>query len=471
MEPTIEQVALDALLPYAGNSRQHSETQVAQIAASMKEFGFTNPILIDNDNGIIAGHGRVLAARLLRDNGVQALPNLLGLDTLPCIRLAHLTDAEKRAYVIADNKLAENATWDWDALAGELGRLHEEGFDLPVIGFSDEEIRDLLAIQDAPLSGEGEGGGAGSLADRFGIPPFTVLNAREGWWQERKRSWMDLGIRSELGRADNLTYEGAAKAFDHYRAQQGKNVKNATQAKSIFDPVLCELAYRWFAPKGGTILDPFAGGSVRGIVAAHLGRQYIGVDLSENQVKANREQWAEMEGVQPAPVWHIGDSANIDKIAKGVEADFLFMCPPYADLEVYSDDPADISTMDYAGFTDAYSKIIAKAAFMLKHDRFACIVVGEVRDKAGMYRDFVGDTVQAFRDAGLEYYNEAILVTAVGSLPIRVGKQFTGSRKLGKTHQNVLVFVKGDPKAAAAAVGDCEFGEIVAAPEDEEAAA
>jgi hypothetical protein len=105
----------------------------------------------------------------------------------------------------------------------------------------------------------------------------------------------------------------------------------------------------------------------------------------------------------------------------------------------------------------AYFEIIKKACGLLKQDRFACFVVGEVRDKKGNYYNFVGDTIEAFRAAGLAYYNEAILITAVGSLPIRAGKQFSSSRKLGKTHQNVLVFVKGDGKRAAKACGDVQI--------------
>ena len=115
--------------------------------------------------------------------------------------------------------------------------------------------------------------------------------------------------------------------------------------------------------------------------------------------------------------------------------------------------------MGYEEFKSAYFEIIAKACARLKKDRFACFVVGEVRDKKGNYYDFVGDTVEAFKAAGLHYYNEAILVTAVGSLPIRAGQQFSASRKLGKTHQNILVFVKGDGKKAAAACGDVEIAE------------
>ena len=230
---------------------------------------------------------------------------------------------------------------------------------------------------------------------------------------------------------------------------------------SIFDPVLCELAYRWFCPPAGLVLDPFAGGSVRGIVASKLGRQYVGVDLRPEQIVANRAQ-GEQLCTDPVPVWHEGDSRNLAKLCEGVAADFVFSCPPYADLERYSDDPRDLSTMDYGAFRAAYAEIIKQACELLRPDRFACFVVGDVRDKDGLYRNFPGHTVDSFLAAGLHLYNEAILVTAVGSLPIRVNKQFSHSRKLGKTHQNVLVFVKGDPVKATAAAGEVQFGEIEA---------
>jgi DNA modification methylase len=231
---------------------------------------------------------------------------------------------------------------------------------------------------------------------------------------------------------------------------------------SIFDPVICELAYRWFCPPGGLILDPFAGGSVRGIVASKLGRAYVGVDLSERQIAANEEQAARICG-EPVPRWIAGDSRDIATLAAGAAADFIFSCPPYADLEIYSDDPRDLSTLAYPEFRPAYAAIIEAAAALLKPDRFACFVVGEVRGKGGGYYGFVPDTIAAFRAAGLAYYNEAILVTAVGSLPVRVARQFETTRKLGKTHQNVLVFVKGDARKATEAVGDVEFAEVAAA--------
>jgi DNA modification methylase len=253
----------------------------------------------------------------------------------------------------------------------------------------------------------------------------------------------------KLGRKS--TWEEFATAHPEAITQSGT---------SIFDPVLCEIAYRWFSPPGGVVLDPFAGGSVRGIVASKLGRGYIGHELRQEQVDANRQQGSDLcANEEMPPAWICGDSRNIDTTCADVEADMVFSCPPYADLEVYSDDPKDLSTLGYAEFKKAYFEIIAKACARLKKDRFACFVIGEVRDKKGNYYDFVGDTVEAFRAAGLHYYNEAILITSVGSLAIRAGKTFAVSRKLGKTHQNVLVFVKGDGKKAAEACGPVEVDE------------
>ena len=225
---------------------------------------------------------------------------------------------------------------------------------------------------------------------------------------------------------------------------------------SIFDPVLCELVYRWFCPKGGRILDPFAGGSVRGIVASKLGYEYIGIELREEQVKANQAQAQQME---LSPCWIIGDSHNAADIAKG-EYDLIFSCPPYYDLEVYSDQSGELSAMPtYQEFLINYGEIISQCVGMLKDDRFACFVVGDIRDKHGFYHNFVSDTIFAFQNAGAMLYNEAILVTAVGSLPIRVGRAFQSNRKLGKTHQNVIIFYKGNPKNIKGIYGDVECGE------------
>lgn len=242
-----------------------------------------------------------------------------------------------------------------------------------------------------------------------------------------------------------------------YDGQEGGDASGA--GTSIFDPVLTELCYRWFSPPAGLILDPFAGGSVRGIVASKLGREYVGVELRAEQIAANRKQ-AKAICEKPMPKYIEGDALDTVELCPGVSADFVFSCPPYGDLEVYSDDPRDISTMPYEKFRATLVKIVMGACHLLKPDRFACFIVGDIRDKKGLFRNFPGHTIEAFEAAGLALYNDAILVTAVGSLPIRVRRQFEAARKLGTTHQRMLVFVKGDPRKATEAIGKVEFGDL-----------
>ncbi len=215
---------------------------------------------------------------------------------------------------------------------------------------------------------------------------------------------------------------------------------------SIFDPVLCELVYRWFCPANGNVLDPFAGGSVRGIVAGMMKLSYTGFDLSARQIEANEEQKVAILGEAP-PVWWINaDARDIKDKTAGLLFDFVLTCPPYYDLEVYTDDPADLShAKTYEDFISAYFEIIAGCVDRLKNNRFACFVVGNIRDKRGFYHNLVGDTVMGFEACGVHLYNDAVLMNVVGSLPVRITKQFNSGRKMGKCHQNVLVFYKGDP--------------------------
>lgn len=280
------------------------------------------------------------------------------------------------------------------------------------------------------------------LRDKFLEPPFSVLDTRQGSWQNRKRKWQSLGMKSEVGRADELTYTGAASKFDYYRVKEGKRDKTDEQSTSIFDPALTELMYNWFCPENGTILDPFAGGSVRGIVANYLGYKYTGLELRQEQVDSNREQALNILPIEKQPQWYCGDSDKLLDDNWQIKFDFIFSCPPYADLEVYSDLPEDLSNMDYKDFVIKYSSIIQKALKLLKPNCYAVFVVGEVRDKDGFYYDFVGDTKKAFINAGAKLYNDAILLNVVGSASMRASKVFEAGKKLTKIHQNVLVFKK-----------------------------
>lgn len=680
------------LKPYAHNPRNHTQEQVAQIANSIKEFGWTYPILVDENDEIIAGHGRLMAAKKLR------------LKEVPVISADGWTEEQKRAYRIFDNRLTEAAGWDEDFLAAELDGLDAAGFDVqPFIGDWPESYDD---DDDAPQEGESENRSGNLIAD-FGEPPFSVFDTTSGRWQRRKAAWIALGIKSEEGRDGKLIYN--MDSFQKYKG--GK--KSSIAGTSVFDPVLTELMVTWFSPEGAHVLDPFAGGSVRGVVSGMLGRSYTGIELRPEQVASNREQaeaifqahkgvrpvivpdaltpvedhdgifvkrddaftyagvrggkvrsaisiidrlkgegaqtvitassrsspqavivaavarhsglacrihmpegevtpemnmamgmgaeiiqhpagynsviiarakedaqqdgcgyvpfgmeiddavthtarqvqnipegvkrivmpvgsgmslagvlaglrqagrdipvigvmvgsdpakrldkyapegwrdmvtlveaeadyhsevmaelpsgerldshyeakaWGHAEkgdlfwcvGVRPSeatahasmPKWIEGDSnAVLDTL--GGEYDFLLTCPPYGDLEVYSDDQADISNMPADQFRAVYASILKKAVAKLADNSFACVVVGDYRGKDGNFTSFPAFTIQCMEAAGAKFYNDAVLINMVGTLPIRARLMFSAARKLGRRHQNVLIFCKGDPKAAS----------------------
>jgi hypothetical protein len=205
MPPGVPLVPVGELRPHPDNPRTHDEAQVAKLAAAIRAVGWTNPIIADDEGMVLAGHGRLAAARML------------GLDAVPVLMFSDLSQAARSLILVGDNRLAEDAGWDRASLAAILAELEDGGADLSLTGFSDAEIDDIVAgaqaSVDAATAPEGDDAasdaapvpsGGGSLAERFGVPPFSVLNAREGWWQERKRAWLALGIRSELGRGGNL---------------------------------------------------------------------------------------------------------------------------------------------------------------------------------------------------------------------------------------------------------------------------
>lgn len=725
------------LQDHQGNWRTHPQHQRDALAGVLHEVGIVGALLVydsPRQGGltVIDGH---LRKALYPD------------EPWPCL-MTDLDDPEAD-YVLAN--------LDWLTYQAGADRAQLEAL-LAQVSSQEAAVEANLArlrqqFLDDPLPGgaagaEGAAGVAplshpGALAERFLIPPFSVLDARQAPWKARKRAWRALGLTSELGRGQEgdkterqaLVYGPPLQTYavqDAKRAAEARDGRRYTWPEflaaypavgampgdSIFDPVLCEVVYRWFSPPAAAVLDPFAGGSVRGLVAAALGRRYHGIDLSAKQVAANQDQWQALQpqlapllrlpathaigdpeartpieaaapywlkrddlfglggatgqkvrailalapgasglvtcgsrqstqiercalvaaalglpcrvhtasgeetpqtalaaaagaevlrhqpgrlsvlkaraaedaeargwclipwaleheaavrtmraqvppafpdGVRrlvicagsgmslagllwglrdhgqtlpvlavqvggalearldryapddwrqrveivpaavpyeqpceaqvgdvvldpiyeakcaaflqpgdllwliggrlappaaPAPAWQAGDSRALDELlAPDYAADLLFSCPPYADLERYSDDARDLSTMAYPAFLEAYRAILAAAARRLKPDRFACLVVADVRDGHGAYRNFVGDTVEACRAAGLALYNDAILLSPLGSAPMRAAGYFGPARKLVKVHQNVLVFVKGDARAATAACG------------------
>jgi len=729
-EAKVEIRQLADFRPDENNANTGTQRGLTMLDKSISEDGAGRSLLATGDGVLIAGNKTQAA---LMERGIEEVIVVHTDGTRAVIVQRDDVQAgtdRARLMGIRDNRTSEiGLNWSAEQIAADLA----DGLDLSGL-FYDNEIAEICA-DIIPEPGEPPEPRT-TLAERFIVPPFSVLDARQGYWQERKRAWIALGIESELGRGGGITWGDAPEitesGLNYYRnrsrlspggsprpamklgkdgktnrgdgkgrslgaippnqatilspdykdngllgeSQQarshykGKEIATDKQSQSkltamqrgsakdfgtegnaseqtgtsIFDPVLCELAYAWFCPLDGKVFDPFAGGSVRGIVAAKLGRKYTGIDLSAEQIAANEVQasailehkegpakvkvsskWLRhkfacsvdyiknvchggccegsgrilisllpdeqeshrqagfdvkdgllqadpktgkcphklssglcgVHGTDMKPFgciaspftlnsnntlivrnrytrmkchgqgelaykvfrasldlifggdeagricaeldagagdimatmprksydallyldglkhgmelqdgearWIVGNSLESATLAPG-EYDYIFSCPPYYNLEVYSDAEGDLSNCaDYAEFLVDYRRIIASAVAMLKDNRFACFVVGDIRDKKGLYRNFVSDTISAFQDAGAILYNEAILVTAVGSLPIRVSAQFPKGRKLGKTHQNVLVFIKGDWRKAVEACGKVEVStEILA---------
>ena len=626
---------LDAIMFNPNNWRIHPKEQQVALLSVLERVGWIQRVIINKRTGnLVDGHLRCLLAERHGDR------------TVPAIYI-DVSQEEEDIILMSLDPIAAMANTDKEKLQELMTQIENDdvGINALMADIAKTEKISLGELLTADARGK-------LLSERFIVPPFSVLDARQGYWQERKRLWLSQGIESEVGRGETIDGEQIDETTNTGRLTFVKGnhaaldpvsqkIMSTGTNTSVFDPVLCELIYRWFAPHNGVVLDPFAGGSVRGVIAGLLGYKYIGVDLSARQVTADIAQGhkifrnndiefidvkvsekmarllfhgcdedyvenvchssccdsttsesgtlitihpAEQEkiekhggvvvggmlqpinrkcpfkdgrslcmlhntdakpfgciaspftlndnstlivrnryrllkcygdGGKPAyvvfrtsldlifgkieaericvhldsgggdiiakmplssykmlidndnikhgvinvdrattqPTWLVGDSKDIDVLAPG-EYDLVFSCPPYADLETYSDDPRDISNMKYADFLLVYREIIKKSVAMLKENRFACFVVGDIRDEKGFYRNFVSDTIQAFLDAGMMLYNEAILIMSIGSLAIRTGKSFSDYRKLGKGHQNVLVFYKGDTKKIK------EFGAI-----------
>ena len=704
----VQTVSVSELQTHPHNPRRGD---LSSLGESIDVNGFYGAIVAQKSTGhILAGNHRYLAAK---QKNAAFLP-VIWLD---------VDDDQAKKILLADNRTSDLAVYDEEELSALLQSLES----LDGTGYTEDDL-DALMGDDEDDTEQANA----SLSDTFLAPPFSVLDTKQGYWRRRKEFWLSIGIRSEVGRGPTKS----TIASHLYPAIES----------SIFDPVLCEIVYTWFSPRGARVLDPFAGGSVRGVVCSLVGRKYTGVDLRCEQVEANQDQWPgirksffsgqrgagrsledreakkitdiealtpvetvdfkdfqvwvkredlfcieegwgskvritheelkgekgsvavcsrqspqgnrvaqvakflgipcrihtatgeldgamleaqgagaeivqhspgylsvlkkrassdarsrkyklikfaaeckanidltrkqvenipsdvkrivvpvgsgmtlagvlqglcdigrygelEVLGVQVGgdpvpflkkyapkdwrtkgrvalekssleysqkaektilqdivlddiyeakclpflkkgdclwivgvsqtqveresfsreekedPVWIVGDSVELESLTSGA-FDLMFTCPPYADLEVYSDDPKDISNMSYPDFLVAYRKIIASSYSLLEDDSFAVIVVGEVRGKDGAYYNLVGDTVSSFVDAGFTYYNEIVLSVMIGTLCLRAPMMFKATRKVGKLHQNVLVFVKGCPKKAAKKCGEVKVMEV-----------
>jgi DNA modification methylase len=263
-----------------------------------------------------------------------------------------------------------------------------------------------------------------TLKDIFVIPPISVLDVKQGYWKQRRKDWLNMGIESELGRDTNLL-------------SLSPLLKRKQKSTSIFDPVLCEIMYKWFSGNNDSIYDPFCGGSVRGIVASKCNREYVGIDIREEQLEQNRIQ-VEKLCESNRPIYYHTDSKIIN------EYDFFFTCPPYFNLEKYSNRADDLSNMTEEQFWIEYERIITESLIGLKPNRFAAVVVGDVRRKDGSYLLLPHKTIDIFQKCGLTFYNDMVLLQEPATAAMRAFNYMNSSRKIAKAHQNVLVFVKGN---------------------------
>ena len=227
---------------------------------------------------------------------------------------------------------------------------------------------------------------------------------------------------------------------------------------SQFDPVLAEIMLSWYSAKGWQVYDPFGGGVERGLVSAYLERPYTGVEIREEQVEANRS----IAGLLALPAkaeWLEGDARETQALTAGrPQADFIFTCPPYWNLEVYSDSPSDLSNMDLPGFGLAMDLVIEGSLAALKPDRFAVMVMGDRRyGPRKQLAHLPAMMVESFERHGALLHNDIVMMTSLGSKPQIARHAFERRRTLTPIYEHVLVFAKGDAGAATKAMGDVEL--------------
>ena len=412
----IEKVAINKVFPNPTNPRTIKEGKFKKLVNSIQDFPEMlelRPIVVSKDMEILGGNMRYRACK-------EA-----GLKEVYIIKADKLTDKQIEEFIVKDN--VGFGEWDWDVLANDwdISELEEWGLD----GFPFEQ---------EPKEEHNK------LQDTFVVPPFSVLDTKKGYWQERKKYWRNLiGDEGE-------SREGALAKGD-------TNIMAATNnGVSLLDPVLAEIANKWFGLDNCNTFDCFAGDSVFGYISDALGNTFTGIELRQEQTDLNNQR---LKGSKSKYI--CDDGQNVLKHIKEDSQDLLFSCPPYFDLEVYSDLKNDASNQkEYKDFLQILDNAFTGALKCLKDNRFAVIVVGDIRDKQGFYYGFADDVKNIFIKNGAKLYNEMIIAESIGTLPQRVGR-YMHNRKVGKCHQNVLVFYKGQPKEIKKIYKKLDFKNII----------
>ena len=401
----MSKLKISEIIPNPNNPRNIKREQLDKLKQSIKDFPQMfnlRPIIVDENNMVLGGNMRL-----------KALEEL-GYDDVSIIKVDDLTEEQKKEFIIKDNLSYGDWNWDMLELDWDIELLQDWGLDMPIV---DDTITDVKLIHN-------------KLTETFVVPPFSILDTRQGYWVERKSYWKDL-INDNGESRENLLDTGGI-------------VSTLNNGVSILDPVLAEVIGRWFAIPNSNVFDCFAGDTIFGYVSSYLGHNFTGIELREEQAKLNNDRVKSMTAK-----YICDDGQNVDKHIEENSQDLLFSCPPYFDLEVYSDLPNDASNQsDYQDFIKILDHAFSKSIKCLKDNRFAVVVVGDVRDKKGFYYGFNDDVKQIFKRNGMSLYNEMVLVESIGTLPQRVG-MYMKNRKIGKCHQNIFVFYKGDTSKIA----------------------
>lgn len=421
---------------------------------------------------VICGNMRLRALRELK------------YKTAPCkVIPPEISKDDINAILILDN--SQFGEWDYDLLANEWDYDMLDNWGLSI---NLDEATEGEEEKERKKREKVEREIANNLRKNWVVPPMSVFDSRNGEWQDRKRLWRQLvdnrtigeGREETLYKSPEVRYpqlyadsreerEKLGISFreyiEKYATDEDLKLDGAFAAgTSLFDPVLAEVVMKWFAPKGGKIIDPFGGEPTKGIVAGVLGFQYTAVEFRQEQVDTNRKA---CEGY-PNVRYFCGDSNNIDTIVEDTGFDLCFTSPPYYDLEVYSKE--DMSALGtYEELMQQYYNIFKKCVDKLKDKGFLVVKVGEIRNKkTTVYRNFVGDNITVFKALGLHYWNEIILVQPIGTAAMRAEKSMETRKvqhvhqnilvfkkdmkqQVEKVHENLLVFYKGDPKAVKCA--------------------
>jgi len=400
----IELVDIKTIKKNPTNPRTINDEKFRKLVKSIKEFPEmlkVRPIVVDDDMIVLGGNMRLKAIAKA------------GIKETYIIKFNNLTEDKKKEFIIKDN--VGYGEWDFEMLRDD--------------GQWDLNVLDEWALTVEQEKKQFEEEVKTRLADRFIVPPFTVLDTRQGEWQARKKDWKAL--IQDNGESREGTLAG--------NIENTKNIYNSMKGGvSLLDPVISEVICHWFLPEGedNKIVDCFAGDSVFGFVSSYLGHKFTGIEIRKEQADLNNAR------SNDNATYICDDGQNVDKHVEKNSQDLLFSCPPYYDLEEYSDLENDASNQEtYEDFMKIIDTAFTRAIKTLKDNRFAAIIVGDVRAKDGSYYNFHEDIKIIFQRNGMQLYNELILVEPIGLNAMRANRSMN-TRKVPKVHQNVLVFFK-----------------------------